>query len=142
MTARTLSTVGAVFYLLWAALHFQAGYGVLRLGRSTVASMIQGRLYQDAWTLFFAAGVIAISSVITIWRNWPLGYWLNLGIAGITDVGFIVFILVPGYAPLWPGLQGPLAWVIGLAFSTAALLLARHAPSGSGPARPTTTAKV
>ncbi len=125
MTARILSIVGAIFYLLWAALHVQAAYGVLHLGDSTAASMIQGRLYQDAWTLFFAAGAIAVISVIIVWRNWTLGYWLNLGIAGVTDVGFIVFILVPRYAPLWPGLQGPLAWVIGLAFSTAALILSK-----------------
>jgi hypothetical protein len=126
MTARILSIVGSIFYLLWAALHFQAAYGVVRLGGSTAASMIQGRLYQDAWTLFFAAGVVAFFSLIIIWRNWTLGYWLNLGVAGITDVGFIFLILIPRYAPLWPGLQGPLAWIIGLAFSTAALLLARR----------------
>jgi hypothetical protein len=125
MAARVLSVVGALFYLLWAALHFQAGYGVVRLGGSVHASMIQGRLYQDAWTLFSAATVIMIISVITLSRNWPLGYWLNLGIAGITDVGFIVFILIPGYAPLWPGVQGPVAWILGLAFSTAGLLKTR-----------------
>jgi hypothetical protein len=123
---RVLRTIGALFYLVWAALHFQAAYGVGLLGDTVPASMIQGRLFQDAWTLYAAASVIAVISVITIFRDWPLGYWLNLGIAGITDIGFIVYILVPGYAPLWPGAQGPVAWIIGLAFSTAALLLAKR----------------
>lgn len=140
MAARTMSILGSVFYLLWAALHFQAGYGVVRLGDSVHASMIQGRLYQDAWTLFFAAAVIAVISVVMLWRSWSLGYWLNLGVAGITDIGFIVFILIPGYAPLWPGLQGPLAWIVGLAFSTAALVLtkrgsARHRDTSSAGGR-------
>jgi hypothetical protein len=127
MTARTMSALGSVFYLIWAALHIQAGFGVVRLGDSVPASMIQGRLYQDAWTLFTAAGAIAITSVIMLWRNWSPGYWLNFGIAGITDVGFIVLILVPGYAPLWPGLQGPLAWILGLIFSTTGFILTKRA---------------
>jgi hypothetical protein len=136
MTSRILSIVGALFYLLWAALHFQAGDGVVKLGESLRASMVQGRLYQDAWTLFSAATVIAIISIVTIWRNQVLGYWLNFGIAGITDVGFIMFILVPGYAPLWPGLQGPVAWLAGLAFSTAGLLVGRKQALRRGTAIP------
>jgi hypothetical protein len=127
MTARMTSIIGSVFYLLWAALHLQAGYGVIKLGASIPASMIQGRLYQDAWTLLAAAVAVAIVSLIMLSRSWPLGYWLNLGIAGITDVGFIAFVLIPGYAPLWPGLQGPLAWIFGLSFSTIGFILTRRA---------------
>ncbi|GAA3434022.1 hypothetical protein [Kutzneria kofuensis] len=134
MAARILSIIGALFYILWAALHFQAAAGVVKLGDTVPPSMIQGRLFQDAWTLYSAAAVIAVVSVITIFRRWRLGYWLNLGVAGITDVGFIVLILVPGYAPLWPGVQGPVAWIIGLAFSTAAMVLTRRASTRPEPA--------
>jgi hypothetical protein len=35
-----------------------------------------------------------------------------------------MFVIVPGYAPLWPGLQGPIAWVI--AASCTAVGLAAH----------------
>jgi hypothetical protein len=35
-----------------------------------------------------------------------------------------MFVIVPGYAPLWPGLQGPIAWVI--AASRTAVGLAAH----------------
>jgi hypothetical protein len=126
MTARTMSVLGSVFYLIWAALHVQAAYGVAQLGDSVPASMVQGRLYQDAWTLLTAAGAVAIVSLITLVRRWSLGYWLNLGIAGITDIGFIAFVLAPGYAPLWPGLQGPLAWILGLAFSTVGVILTKR----------------
>jgi hypothetical protein len=126
MTAKTMSALGSVFYLIWAALHLQAGYGVIRLGDSVPASIIRGRLYQDAWTLLTAAGVVAIVSLITLTRNESPGYWLNLGIAGITDIGFIVFVLAPGYIPLWPGLQGPLAWILGLTFSTIGFILRKR----------------
>jgi hypothetical protein len=33
----------------------------------------------------------------------------------------ILFVIVPGYAPLWPGLQGPIAWVIAAVFSAVGL---------------------
>jgi hypothetical protein len=127
MTARTMTALGSVCYLIWAALHLQAGYGVVELGRTIPASMIQGRLYQDAWTLFTAATVVAVVSLIVLARDWSPGYWVNLGVAGITDIGFIALVLVPGYAPLWPGLQGPLAWILGLIFSTIGFLLRRRA---------------
>lgn len=39
----------------------------------------------------------------------------------------MLFVIVPGYAPLWPGLEGPTAWVIAAFFSTLALTTRRHA---------------
>lgn len=138
MLARTFTVIGSVFYLLWAALHIQAGDAVARLGRSVHPSMVQARLYQDAWTLYLAAGLIAVISLVAVFREWHPAYWLNLGIAFVTDVGFIVFVLVPHYMALWPGLEGPLAWACGLVFSTIGLVLALRprpdAHHGSGPA--------
>jgi hypothetical protein len=128
MPARLFTIIGSLFYLLWAALHIQAGNAVTRLGNSAHHSMVQARLYQDAWTLYFAAGLIAVISIIAIARPRPLTYWLNFGIAFVTDVGFIIFVLVPHYMPLWPGLQGPLAWAGGLIFSTIGLILASRVP--------------
>ena len=49
--------------------------------------------------------------------NSPLGFWLNLALTSVTDVGFILFIIVPGYLPLGPGLLGPGLWVLALIFS-------------------------
>ncbi|MEY9933097.1 hypothetical protein ABH926_007750 [Catenulispora sp. GP43] len=128
MTARILSTLGYAFYLLWAALHVQAGNAVARLGRSQHHSMVQARLYQDAWTLYFAAGLIAVFSVLAVFRGWQPAYWLVFGIAFVTDVSFVIFVLVPHYMALWPGLQGPLAWAGGLLFTTAGLILSCRRP--------------
>lgn len=58
-----------------------------------------------------------------------MGYWLNLGVAGVADVGFVAFVLIPGHAPLWPGLVGPIAWVLGRAFTRYGLL-GRSSSSG------------
>jgi hypothetical protein len=38
-------------------------------------------------------------------------------------VGFIVFVLVPGYMPLWPGLQGPISWILKMSFATVGIVL-------------------
>jgi hypothetical protein len=27
--------------------------------------------------------------------------------------GLIFFVLIPGYMPLWPGLAGPVLWILG-----------------------------
>jgi len=39
-------------------------------------------------------------------RNSVWGYWINLANVGIADTGFIFFILVPGYMPVWPSILG------------------------------------
>ena len=47
-------------------------------------------------------------------------YWLNLVVVSVTDVGFIAFVLMPGYLPVWPGVLGPLFWVAGAVVTTLA----------------------
>ena len=48
------------------------------------------------------------------WRNSRLGFWCNAIILGIGDIPFILFVLVPGYMPVWPGIAGPALWIGGL----------------------------
>ena len=92
------------------------------VGRSLNSSMVQGRVFQDAWNLLFFS-IIAISVAATLnWRNSVWGYWINFATAGIADNGFIFFVLVPGYTPVWPSILGPVFWVLATIFSTIALL--------------------
>lgn len=42
------------------------------------------------------------------WRNVRWGYWINLAVVSVADIGFIIFILLPGYLPPWPGSLGPI----------------------------------
>jgi len=121
-TSNTTEKIGAAFYIIWAGLHLLAAYSVYVLGRSLNSSMVQGRLFQDAWNLLFFS-IIAISVAATLnWRNSVWGYWINLGTVGIADTGFIFFVLVPGYTPVWPSILGPVFWVLATIFSTIALL--------------------
>ena len=71
--------------------------------------------------MFFS--IIAISVAATLnWRNNVWGYWINFATVGIADTGFIFFVLVPGYTPVWPSVLGPVFWVLATIFSTIALL--------------------
>lgn len=114
--------VGAVAYVMWGILHIQAARLVFLLGNSLEPGIVQGRIYQDAFNLlFFAIFGIAVAIWLN-WRNSRLGYWLNLVVISAADIGFIVYILLPGYVPLVPGGLGPLLWVIAIIFSTLGIL--------------------
>jgi len=72
---------GAVLYILWGLLHLFAAFQVFKLGSRLEPGMVQGRIYQNALNLAcFAIFVIVIA---------------------------VVYILMPGYLPLRPGILGP-----------------------------------
>ncbi len=114
--------IGAVTYVLWGLLHIQAARLVYVLGQSIEPGIIQGRVYQDAWNLLFFALFGIVVAVTLNWKNSRLGYWLNLVVISVGDIGFIITIMVPGYIPLMPGGLGPLLWVVALALSTLGIL--------------------
>ena len=113
--------IGAVMYLIWGVLHLNAALKVYQLSGTLDPGMVQGRLFQAAWNLLFFAVVAIVVAVLFNWRNSRLGYLINLITISATDIGFIWFILVPGYLTLWPGVLGPVFWVLGFIFATIAL---------------------
>ena len=46
------------------------------------------------------------------------GYWTNLAVVSLADIGFIGAVLIPGYISFWVGIWGPLLWVFAVIFST------------------------
>jgi len=84
----------------------------------TEFALAQGRIFQDAWNLAFL-GLFAIVIAFTLnWKNDAVGYWLNLAVVSVTDIGFLLFIVGPGLIPLFPGIAGPVVWILALTFST------------------------
>ncbi len=110
--------IGAVIYILWGLLHIVAAYKVYSLGQSLEPGMIQGRLYQDAWNLLFFALFGIVVAALYNWKNNRAGYWLNLVVVSVGDIGFIITILLPGYLPLFPGAIGPVLWLLALVFTS------------------------
>ena len=126
----SVSKIGTVFYVIWGILHLRVAHDVYVLAMSLQAGMAQGRLLQSAWNLIALALAAIIVSVSLNWKNNKIGYWVNLSIISVTDVGFILFILVPGYVPLFPGIAGPVFWILGLIFTTFGYLSRRRMNNG------------
>ena len=99
--------LGAVLYVCWGLLHFTAAYGVYTLAQNSPANMAQGRLMQTAFYLATFAAIAIVLALTLNWRNDRNGLWVIEVMVGIADIPFILFVLIPGYAPLWPGLLGP-----------------------------------
>ena len=114
--------IGALLYVLWGVLHLFAAFQVFKLGSKQEPGMVQGRTYQNAWNLAYFAIFVIVVAVVYNWKNSLLGYWLNLVTASITDLGFILYIVVPGYLPLKPGIMGPALWILATIFSTLGIL--------------------
>ena len=117
-----LARLGAISYVVWALLHVIAALSVYHLGQTMPGTIAQGRVFQDAWNLAcFSISGIGVSLTMN-WHNDACGYWINLAIISVADIGFIAFVLIPGYVPIWPGLAGPLFWIIGLLLTSTARL--------------------
>jgi hypothetical protein len=109
---------GAASYVIWSILHLQAAYAVYKLAAGVPVSMVQGRLLQDAWNLLAFSVTGAGTAMVLNWRNNTWGYWINAGIIGVADLGFVFFVLIPGHMPIWPGVVGPVFWLVGLILTT------------------------
>ena len=59
------------------------------------------------------------------WHNSATGYWINLAAVSAADIGFILFVLLPGHIALWPGVLGPVVWILAVVFSTIGFTMAR-----------------
>jgi hypothetical protein len=123
----TWAKLGAASYVIRSVLHFQAAYSVYMLGVAMAPSMEQGRVMQDAYNLLFFSITAIATAIVLNWRNSVWGYWMNFGIIGVADTGFIFFVLLAGYVGSWPGLLGPIFWIAGMAFSTFGLIQRRAA---------------
>jgi hypothetical protein len=98
--------IGAVFYVLWGLLHYDATYNVYRIGLAVSPGLAQARLFQDAFYIFAFATTGIVLAIKMNWHNSEIGFWLNALIIGVADLPFILFVLIPDYAPFRSGVLG------------------------------------
>ena len=110
--------IGSVLYVGWGLLHLKAAYDEFALGAGLEPGLVQGKLNQGAWDLLFFALFAIVVAVVYNWRNRPLGYWLNLIVVSAADLGFIIFVLLPGHVAFFPGVLGPVFWIAAAIFTT------------------------
>lgn len=124
--------IGAASYVLWGVYHFPAVNAVYRLANETNGT-VRGRLLQCAFYMFFLAITGIVIAARLNWRNDRRGYWINGVLVALSDLPFVLFVLVPGLYPVWPGVVGPLLWLVGLAGTTIGQFQARpYLPSRAG----------
>jgi hypothetical protein len=117
--------IGAALYALWGVLHLLAAVEGYRLAATVEAGAVQGRLMQNAWNIGFFALVALVVAVTMNWHNSTTGYWINLIAVSAADIGFILFVLLPGHIALWPGVLGPVVWILAVVFSTIGFTMER-----------------
>jgi len=115
--------IGSFLYVIWGLLHIQAAYEAFLLGTNLNQGLVQGKIFQDAWNLLFFALFSIIISIVYNWKNKVIGYWLNLIVVSVADVGFIIFILIPGHVDFIPGILGPIFWITAAIFSSIGIKL-------------------
>ena len=111
--------IGGALYVAWGALHLVAAWGIHVLAVSLPPGISYGRMEQASWNLaVFALFAMAVGISLN-WRNDKAGYWINLVVVAVVDLGFVLLIVVPGYVPVSVGsLAGPIVYVAAAIFST------------------------
>ena len=140
--------LGAIFYILWGIMHAMFGAQIIMLNMSEssyaviqsiyadigpattpkeLGSVIGALMNQHGWNLLWFGVFAVVVGAFCNWRNSVSGYWYNLAVVSLADIGFIVAVLIPGYASLMVGIWGPILWVLAVIFSTRGIMEARAA---------------
>ena len=114
----SFAKLGSVSYIIWGLLHIAASFDEFMVGKGLEPGLVKGKINQGAWDLLFFALFAIVIAIRFNWRNESLGYWLNLIVVSAADIGFIIFVLLPGYVDFFPGILGPVFWIGGAIFTT------------------------
>ncbi len=116
---KTALKVAAVLWVIWGLVHILAGVIVLSSdaagGFSAIADAVDpsaleaqyheavgGVLNQHGWNLAWFGGVTLIGAVL-IWRQNLTAIWVTGMVGGLADLGYLLFVDVPGYVNFVPG---------------------------------------
>ena len=122
----------AVLWVIWGLVHALAGVMIIPADPQTAVTAIldgvdparlaaayptelSGILSQHGWNLGWF-GVATIVGGVCIWRDSTTAIWVTALIGGLADVGYFVFIDLPGHNLFLPG-------TLMTIFSAAAIVL-------------------
>lgn len=108
-----------VLWVIWGAVHVLAGIMVLTSdaagGLSAIADGVDaalltgdyhpavgGILNQHGWNLLWFGGATLVGGVM-IWRKNLTAIWVTGMVGGLADLGYLVFVDLPGYVNFVPG---------------------------------------
>ena len=111
--------IAAALWLVWGAVHALAGFIVLSsdasAGFAAIADAVDpellqldyhgavgGILYQHSWNLLWG-GIVTFVGSVFIWRANMTAIWVTGMIGGLLDIGYFVFLDIPGFVNFVPG---------------------------------------
>jgi len=139
---RNAHRLGAIFYALWGVLHLIGGGAILATLKSeggTAALAMFGTALApdvlptasntvvDALMAYHSFNIVWIGAVVTVvavrlnWTNSVAGYWINLVLVSLLDIGLFVTQVFPGQIALGDAMIGATLWIPAVAFSTIAI---------------------
>lgn len=111
--------IAAALWVVWGAVHLFAGVIVLSgdavAGFQAIADAVApdtlaleyppavgGVLNQHGWNLAWF-GVVTIIGGVFVWKADMTAIWVTALIGGLADLGYLLFVDVPGYVNFFPG---------------------------------------
>ncbi|MGD1887609.1 MAG: hypothetical protein ACFB01_10910 [Cohaesibacteraceae bacterium] len=111
--------IATVLWVIWGAVHGLAGFivvtGDATAGVQAIADAVDpttlvadyapavgGILNQHGWNLAWF-GIATIIGGIFIWRGNMTAIWVTAMVGGLADLGYLIFVDLPGYVNFFPG---------------------------------------
>ena len=135
--------IGAVFYALWGLLHI-AGGGLMFLQESganvlamvgtgnpaaipsDTSPLVDAVLTYHSFNLAWIGAFVLVVAVLLNWKNDRVGYWINLAVVSIVDLGLLFTTVLPGHMALGTAIPGIVLWIPALVFSSLAYMRAHR----------------
>lgn len=133
--------IAAVLWVVWGLGHVAAGVMIIDANATSAVQLAADAvdpakleadypaaadaiINQHGWNLLWGGAVTAIGALF-VWRHNATAVFLNALVGGMLDVGYLVFVDLPGYANFVPGTMMTLV-------SGSAIFLSVYAYLGSG----------
>ena len=115
----TALKITSVLWVIWGLVHAFFGLATLAVDASTGFAYIAAGvapeelvaeyhpavvniLNQHGWNLLWFGTVTTIGGVL-VWRRNMTAIWVSAMVGGLADLGYLVFLDIPGYATFFPG---------------------------------------
>lgn len=111
--------LAATLWIIWGLVHVLAGVivlsgdateGVQAIADAVSAESLEndyhaavgGILNQHGWNLAWF-GLVTLVGAVFIWRGQMTAIWVTALVGGLADVGYLLFVDLPGYVNFVPG---------------------------------------
>jgi len=118
-TSKRIPKVTGVLWIVWGAVHVLAGVmtmlqdpssGLAAIADAVAADLlvhsyhpaVAGVLNQHGWNLLWI-GLITLVGGVMVWRANRTAIWLTCMIGGLADLGYFLFLDLPGHVNFVPG---------------------------------------